>query len=148
MNEVSTSITLPAPPAEVWALVMNPERLADWVTIHRRLHEHSTGAPRVGSTMVQTLSLRGAPFKVRWELEVCDAPHHAEWHGRGPARSKAETEYRLTEDGDGGTRFDYRNAFSAPMGPLGALASRALVGGLPRKEANASLHRLQALLEK
>ena len=72
---------------------------------------------------------------------------HAEWHGRGPARSHAETEYRLADNGRGGTRFDYRNEFKAPFGPLGAVASRALVGGLPAKEADASLKRLKRLLE-
>jgi hypothetical protein len=69
------------------------------------------------------------------------------WEGRGPARSHASTEYRLTPH-NGGTRFDYRNELKAPLGPLGALASRALVGGVPEKEATASLERLKALLEK
>ena len=77
----------------------------------------------------------------------CDKCLHAEWHGRGPARSHAETEYRLTAV-DGGTRFDYRNEFTAPLGPLGRVASRALVGGLPRREADASLRRLKALAER
>ncbi|MGI8512503.1 MAG: hypothetical protein ACR2NH_07725, partial [Solirubrobacteraceae bacterium] len=65
----------------------------------------------------------------------------------GPARSKARTAYRLSADGNGGTRFDYENEFKAPLGPLGAAASRALVGGLPAREAKASLQRLKALLE-
>ncbi len=36
---------------------------------------------------------------------------------------------------DGGTRFDYRNEFHAPFGPFGAIVSRALVGGMPEREA-------------
>ena len=78
----------------------------------------------------------------------CEHPFHAEWHGRGPARSHAETEYRLTANDRGGTHFGYRNEFRAPLGPLGAVASRALVGGLPRREADASLLRLKALAER
>jgi uncharacterized protein YndB with AHSA1/START domain len=146
MSEVVTSIQIDASPEQVWAVVMDPARLKDWVTIHRRLHEAPDGPPRAGDEMVQTLHLRGANFKVHWELAACDAPTHAEWHGRGPARSKAETEYRLTEI-DGGTRFDYRNEFKPPLGPLGAVASRAIVGGLPLREADASLRRLKALVE-
>ena len=69
--------------------------------------------------MEQTLCLRGVNFKVKWELATCEEPHHAEWKGRGPARSHAETEYRLTAVDGGGTRFDYRNEFKAPLGPLG-----------------------------
>src|SRR5918992_3976367 len=98
--------------------------------------------------MEQTLCLRGVNFKVHWQLVHCTHPSHAEWHGRGPARSHAETEYRLAANGDGGTRFAYRNEFRAPLGPLGAVASRAIVGGLPRKEADASLQRLKALAER
>lgn len=142
-----TSIDIAAPPEKVWALAMDPERLDEWVTIHRRLHDHDGGPPRRGYTMDQTLHLRGVNFRVHWELVACDSCRHAEWHGRGPARSRAETEYRLTAV-DGGTRFDYRNEFKAPLGALGAVASRALVGGLPRREADASLRKLKALVER
>jgi uncharacterized protein YndB with AHSA1/START domain len=147
MSEVETSIDIAAPPEAVWALALDPSRLEDWVTIHRSLHDHSDGRIRPGYEMEQTLCLRGVNFKVHWELVRCDAPHHAEWHGRGPARSHAETEYRLSPDGNGGTRFHYRNEFRAPLGPLGAVASRAIVGGLPQREAVTSLQRLKALAE-
>src|SRR5919107_934842 len=104
MSEVQASIDIAAPPAEVWAMAMDPDRL------------------RPGYEMEQTLCLRGVNFKVHWELVHCDRPFHAEWHGRGPARSHAETEYRLAATGEGGTRFAYRNEFRAPLGPLGAMA--------------------------
>jgi uncharacterized protein YndB with AHSA1/START domain len=148
MSEVHTSIEIAVPVTDVWDLIMDPRRLHEWVTIHRALHSSSGGAPREGYEMDQTLALRGAPFRVHWKLVRCDTPVHAEWHGRGPARSHAETEYRLTSlDGGTRTRFDYRNVFKAPLGPLGAVASRALVGGLPRREADGSLARLKSLLE-
>jgi len=85
VSEVVTSIDIDAPVQEVWRTVMDPERLADWVTIHRRLISFD------GDEMEQVLCLRGANFKVRWHLESQRAPFHAEWHGRGPARSHAET---------------------------------------------------------
>jgi carbon monoxide dehydrogenase subunit G len=147
VSEVVTSIHIAAAPEEVWALVMDPTRLGEWVSIHRHLNEHSPGSLRVGYEMDQTLHLRGVSFKVHWRLVRCDEPRHAEWHGRGPARSHAETEYGFTAV-DGGTRFDYRNEFRAPLGALGAVASRAVVGGLPRREADASLQRLKALAER
>jgi uncharacterized protein YndB with AHSA1/START domain len=147
MSEVVTSIQIDAPPEAVWQVVMDPTRLGQWVTIHRRLGPHSSGPPRKGFEMEQTLCLRGVNFKVHWELVNGEAPSHAEWHGRGPAHSQAETEYRLTAV-DGGTRFDYRNEFKAPLGALGAIASRAIVGGLPRREADATLRRLKDLVER
>ena len=141
MSEVITSITIDAPPEKVWDVIMDPKRLGEWVTIHRKLNSASDGE------MNQTLHLRGVNFHVQWELEECEAPNHAVWKGRGPARSHAETEYRLTAI-DGGTRFAYRNEFKAPLGPLGAVASRALVGGLPEREAKATLQKLKELVER
>ena len=141
MSEVITSIMIDATPEEVWKVIMDPHRLEEWVTIHRKLNSASDGE------MEQTLHMRGVNFHVHWELDECDAPRHAVWKGRGPARSHAETEYRLTPV-DGGTRFAYRNVFRPPLGPLGAVASRAIVGGLPEREAQQSLRNLKALVEK
>jgi carbon monoxide dehydrogenase subunit G len=141
MSEVITSIDIAAPPEKVWDVVMNPERLHEWVTIHRKLEAHTD------TTMSQVLCIHHVNFHVRWELEESDRPRHAHWVGKGPARSKAETEYRLRAV-DGGTRFDYRNEFRAPFGPLGAAASRALVGGVPEREAHASLQKLKAIVER
>jgi carbon monoxide dehydrogenase subunit G len=144
MSVVTTSILVPAPAHEVWELIMDPARLKDWVTIHRRLDRADDGPPRAGYEMEQRICLRGVEFKVRWELVDCQSDRRAVWEGRGPARSRAHTEY-LLHDEDGGTRFDYRNDFRAPLGPLGAAASRALVGGLPEREAKRSLDRLRSL---
>lgn len=128
---------------------MDPSRLAEWVTIHRRLRHADAGPPRVGYAMDQQIHLRGVSVDVHWVLAECVQFEHVVWEGRGPARSRAHTEYRLSpEDGDSGTRFDYRNEFRAPLGPIGALASRALVGGMPEREAHATLERLKALTER
>jgi hypothetical protein len=147
MSVVTAQIEIAASPQEVWDFVMDPECSHRWVTIHRGLKGHSDGPLVVGYEMQQTLCLRGVKFGVDWKLEECDIPSLGVWEGRGPARSKARIENRLTETADGGTHFDYRNEFKAPMGPLGAVASKALVGGIPEKEANASLAKLKRLLE-
>ena len=44
-----------------------PSACSDWVTIHRSLGRHGDGrGARAGYEMTQTLTLRGAPFKVHW----------------------------------------------------------------------------------
>ncbi|HVL96786.1 MAG TPA: SRPBCC family protein [Solirubrobacteraceae bacterium] len=147
MTQVKVHIHIAAPAERVWEVVMDPQRFDDWVTIHRRVHKADDGPPRPGMRMEQTLCLRGANFKVKWELAAVRPGRHAEWLGRGPMHSYARTVYDLQDDGDGGTDFYYSNEFKAPGGPLGAAASRVLVGGLPEREANASLHKLKQLLE-
>jgi hypothetical protein len=127
-------------------MVMDPKRLGDWVTVHRKLVRSDGGPPRVGYEMDQQIHLRGVTIEVHWRLVACTPAAFAEWEGRGPARSRARTAYRLRA-GDAGTEFDYRNEFHPPLGPLGALASRALVGGMPEREARHTLDRLRACLE-
>jgi uncharacterized protein YndB with AHSA1/START domain len=147
MSLVTASIQIAAPPAEVWKFVMDPDRLADWVTVHRELHRADEGPPRVGYRMDQQLHLRGVSLEVHWKLVECRPNELAVWKGRGPARSRARTEYILRPAADGGTRFEYHNEFRAPLGPIGAILSRALVGGIPEREANRTLERLRAQLE-
>jgi uncharacterized protein YndB with AHSA1/START domain len=147
MSLVTASIRIAAPPTEVWKIVMDPLQLREWVTIHRKLVHADEGAPRVGYTMDQQIHMRGVSLEVHWTLIECRPAELAVWEGHGPARSHARSEYLLTAE-DGGTRFDYRNEFRPPLGPVGALVSRALVGGMPEREAQRTLERLRANLER
>jgi uncharacterized protein YndB with AHSA1/START domain len=148
MTVVTASIEIDAPPERVYDTMLDPDCLSEWVTIHRRVNRADEGDPHEGYEMEQTLCLRGANFKVRWTLTEAERPGSATWEGRGPAHSYARTAYKLTPVDGGRTRFDYENEFKAPGGLLGAAASRVLVGGVPQREANRSLQRLKALLEK
>jgi carbon monoxide dehydrogenase subunit G len=146
VSVVRASIDIAAPIEDVWTLILEPACIRDWVTIVDRIDYVDPGPVRAGFRMDQTLHLRGVHFKVRWTLEQVLEPTYAKWVGTGPARSTATTEYRLSDD-DGHTRFDYCNEFRTPFGPLGAAASKVIVGGIPEKEANASLQRLKEILE-
>jgi len=148
VSTVRTTIDIAAPPQTVWDFVMDPTKAAQWVTIHRGLKDHDGGHVRQGYRMDQRLCLRGVNFDVHWELTECDAPWYARWEGHGPARSRALIVDRLKDNGGGGTHFEYENEFHAPFGPLGAVATRALTGGVPQREADASLRRLKDLLER
>lgn len=147
MTRVHCTIEIDAPPEHVWEIVMDPRRLADWVTIHRHL-DHVPSRLQRGSTFDQTLNLRGAPLHVAWTVVDVDPPRSAVWEGQGPAHSRASIVYELAPAGEHGTRFDYTNEFKPPGGPLGAVAGRVLVGGLSQREAQRSLERLKQLAER
>ncbi|HEY1777300.1 MAG TPA: SRPBCC family protein [Solirubrobacteraceae bacterium] len=147
MSTVESSIVIAASPERVWEVVMDAHRYGEWVTIHRGLRDASPGPVREGSHMEQTLHLRGADIRVRWLLVECHEPSYARWQGRGPARTHARIEYRLTAVPEG-TRFDYENQFDTPLGALGAFASRHVMGHLAQREADRSLATLRDLLER
>ena len=145
---MSFTTSIDAPRERVFDTMLDPSRLDEWVTIHRRVNSADTGPPRAGYEMVQTLHVRGANFKVKWKLTEFEHGRRATWEGRGPAHSYARTAYRLSDRDDDGTHFEYENEFKAPGGFLGKAASRVIVGGVPQREANQSLQQLKALLEK
>jgi uncharacterized membrane protein len=143
---VRSAVEIAAPPERVWAVVMDPLRLADWVTIHRSV-ESVPGPLRRGSRFEQTLNIRGAHVRVEWTVIALDEARRAVWEGRGPAHSRASIVYELRPAGESATRFEYTNEFKPPGGPLGAVAGRVLVGGLSHREAQRSLERLKQLVE-
>jgi uncharacterized protein YndB with AHSA1/START domain len=148
MSTVRAKIDIKAPIDEVWEIVMDPHRLKDWVTIHRSVTDVSRKPLSEGSTMEQVLHMRGVSFHVHWTLVDVRRPRHAEWDGRGPAHSRALIRYELSPDGDDATKFEYMNEFTPPGGRLGNMASRVIVGAASEREAQNSLARLKALLEK
>jgi uncharacterized membrane protein len=147
MSVVIASIDIRASIQEVWDYVMDPGYIREWVTILERVDYADPPPVRPGHRMDQILRLRGVPFKVRWQLKYMEEPTYARWEGTGPAGSTAVIEDRLGVRDDK-TRFDYHNEFRTPLGPLGAAASKVIVGGIPEKEANASLRRLKEILER
>lgn len=127
---------------------MDPNRLGDWVTIHKSVANVSDERLHEGSTMDQSMQVKGLTFRVHWTLAAIDSPRCAQWEGCGPARSTALIRYELRSDGDGRTVFEYTNEFHPPGGRLGHVAGRMIVGATSQREANNSLSRLKALLEK
>ncbi len=146
MSVITASIQIAATPEEVWETVMDPRRLAKWVTIHSKLLRFDDGPPRLGFQMDQQLHVRGVNIDVHWTLVECRPFEHAVWEGAGPAHSRAHTEYILHAVEDE-TRFDYRNEFHPPLGVFGAIVSRALVGGMPEREAKRTLARLREYMQ-
>ncbi len=148
MSSVHVTIQIDAPVERVWDTVMNPDRLGDWVTIHRSVKDVSDNPLTNGSTMEQVLHMRGVSFHVKWKLVDVHPPTAAEWEGVGVAHSRARILYRLSGKDGGPTKFEYTNEFSPPGGRLGSLASRVVVGAASEREANNSLNRLKALVER
>lgn len=145
-DEVRESIEIDAPVERVWALVMDPNRLGEWVSTHQAVENVPDGGLKQGSTFDQRMKLAGKGFDVTWTVTECDAPNKAAWEGEGPGGSTAHVTYELSES-NGGTRFDYTNGFDLPGGALGRLAGKVASGTAARSQARKTLARLKRLLE-
>jgi uncharacterized protein YndB with AHSA1/START domain len=148
MSLVHVKIKIEAPVERVWETIMDPQKLDQWVTIHRGLKDVSSHPTRKGATMEQTMHIRGLNFHVHWTLVDVNPPTEAEWDGRGPAHSRARIRYELRGAGGDATEFEYFNDFTTPGGRLGNVATRVIVGEASDREARRSLQRLKDLLER
>jgi uncharacterized protein YndB with AHSA1/START domain len=148
MSTVQAEIEINAPVERVWETIMDPERLGDWVTIHKSVRNVSDSPLREGATMDQAMQVRGLTFRVHWQLVSVKPPYEAQWEGGGPAHSNALIRYELSGDENGPTKFRYTNEFHPPGGRLGNVAGRMIVGATSQREANNSLSKLKALLER
>ena len=146
-ESVSAEIEIAASPEAVYEVMMDPNRLGEWVTIHREV----SGAPEPplsrGDSFDQKMALAGKSFKVHWEVTRADPPEAADWKGKGPAGSGASVSYRIEPAGEG-SRVRYENEFDFPAGFLGSMAGRLLVRSPAEKEARRTLARLKQLLER
>ena len=143
---VSAEIEIVAPPEEVYDVMMDPNRLGEWVTIHRDVSNAPDPPLTEGDSFEQKMALAGKSFKVSWTVVRADAPSAAEWEGRGPAGSGARVSYRIEESGQG-SKVRYENEFDFPAGFLGSVAGRLLVRSPAKREAEKTLARLKELLE-
>jgi uncharacterized protein YndB with AHSA1/START domain len=145
--KVERDITIDAPPEKVWRVLMDPQCLADWVSIHHRLKQAPEGQLEEGDELVQSLRLAHKNFDVRWRVMQADKPRKAIWEGRGPVRSKASVLYELAPGENGGTRFHYENEFKSPGGVLGGFIAGHAFQGTSEREADRTLKSLKGLLE-
>ena len=145
MTKLEREIHIDAAPADVYAKLMDPDCLGDWVTIQDELLEAPSGDLKQGDELVQRCKVAGRKFKLKWHVDKADAPNRTVWTGRGPFGSKARVTYDLA-DNDGGTRFTYTNEYDLPGGIAGRIAGRAVVGA-SGAEADRTLERLKRLIE-
>ena len=146
MTKLERDIHIDAAPEDVYATLMDPSCLGDWVTIQDELLEAPDGDLEQGDTLVQRCKVAGQRFKLRWKVEKADRPNKTVWRGKGPLGSKAKVTYDLAAN-EGGTLFTYTNEYSLPGGPVGRLAGRAVVGA-SGSEADKTLERLKKLIEQ
>jgi len=103
MSEVETSIDIDAPPEAVWALAMDPARLADWVTIHRGAEwldgvtEAKVGAWFAGHNQHPAIG----EWTATSEIVECEPCRAFAWSVGGAAEAAATWRFELTPDGDG-----------------------------------------------
>jgi carbon monoxide dehydrogenase subunit G len=114
MATATTTTQVSADPAAVWAVINDPARTGDWVSIHQGYVGEAPTAFENGTTFSQRVSIMGMPADVAWTLTEVDAPTRTVMSGNGPMGISVTNTYVLSP-ADGGTEVTWTMAFSGGM---------------------------------
>jgi carbon monoxide dehydrogenase subunit G len=142
MATATSTTQISAAPAAVWAVLDDPARMADWVTIHQGYVGEPPASFAAGTRFTQRASIMGMPADVAWEVTEADAPSKAVMAGAGPMGIKVASIYTLAAS-DAGTSVTWTMEFSGGMVMAVGAQLESQVSGAQRT----SLEALKQLVE-
>lgn len=116
MQRIETETTIDAPPAAVWEALVDFERYPEWNPFLR-----VRGRPNLGAhLLVELRPPDGRATQFRPTVTVADAGRELRWLGHlfVAGLYDGEHEFRLEDDGAGGTRFVHAETFRGLLVPL------------------------------
>ena len=145
--EVTASGPVAAPAPEVWELLSDTARYAEWVAGTDEV-TRTDGPAREGSTYDEINPIAG-PWKGRshWTVTTFDAPHRQVHRGEGitPTVKWMEVEMAVTPVGEDACEVTLTLSGESALGPLGAVMLNALKGQVDRDNRK-SVENLAALV--
>lgn len=145
--QVSASGPVAAPAPEVWELLCDTSRYAEWVAGTDEV-TRTDGPAREGSTYDEVNPIAG-PWKGRshWTVTSFDVPHRQVHRGEGiaPTVKWLEIEMAVTPVGEDACEVALTLTGESALGPLGALMLTALKGQVERDNRK-SVENLAALV--
>jgi len=114
MATASTTTEIAADPAAVWAVMADPTKMADWVSIHQGFVGEPPAAFELGTTFTQRVSIMGMPADVAWTMSEVTAGGGSTMSGNGPMGIGVTNVYALAPSG-AGTSVTWTMTFSGGM---------------------------------
>ncbi|MCG8919743.1 SRPBCC family protein [Actinokineospora sp. PR83] len=144
MPEITITRDIDAPQADVWALVANPSRFADWNTLHTRWVTPPPDALAVGMVITEVVTIKGVVDTITFTTEELTPPRQVGLSGSGSTGSTVSLVFTVEELPDGRSTVSLYIKFESPLlfGPLNKVIERAF-----RKQLEASLQRLSSAFE-
>lgn len=116
MKDISTHITINAPRALVWEVLMDFTKYSEWNPFIVEI----TGTPEVGQHLDTTMLLHGKPYKFHPKVKVFTPETELRWIGRFgiPGLFDGEHKFRLQESGPERTVFTQAERFTGILVPF------------------------------
>ena len=144
MTRIRRSVSIARSPAEVFARLVDLDRLSDWATIVVATRGHEVPL-RVGSRFEQTVRIAGVEVDSRWHLTELEPDRRLAYEAESHVGSLRMRQSVVPEGG--GTRLDLEIDYEVPGGAFGEFLDRVLFERRNEEEAERSLGNLKSLLE-
>ena len=146
MAKLDVSVFIRATPERVWDVIADLPAQASWMVDVRRLEVISELQTGAGTVLQVTSDLFGLPVVhdtmriTTWQPPVrYDVEHGGQFTGPGAF---------ILEPAPGGTVFRWLEDFKPPLGPLGELGFKLIVGPYMRHVFGRSLANLRHIAER
>ena len=147
MGHVHHEYHIDAPPAAVWALGRDPNRMAEWNTTTVSVKDVSGPLDRAGATYTAVSKIVGRPLEVHWQVEQADPGRLVEAAGAAPRGGSARLVVRYEPDGSG-TKLITDLDYELPMGFLGDIADKLFAERSMTRDVHHSGENFKALVEE
>jgi carbon monoxide dehydrogenase subunit G len=138
-----STVTIAKPPAEVFPWLVEPDKVARWMSGLQVYEPLAPGPLHVGSRIRQELSVSGQHLRFELEVSELDVPRRAVLRFEGSG-FKAANEYTVGE-ADGGTRVSW--VVSGDTTSFKAKLIAPMVQAKLQEKHDGDLARLRSLLE-
>jgi carbon monoxide dehydrogenase subunit G len=142
MATATTTTEISAAPAAVWAVLNDPARTGEWVSLHQGYVGEPPAVFDVGTRFTQRASIMGMPADVAWQLTEVEAPVKSVMAGSGPMGISVSNVYTLAPSGSG-TAVTWTMEFSGGM----VMAVGGQLEGQVSAAQRASLDALKKIVE-
>lgn len=128
---------------KVWAVISDPTRFEEWLTLHTKWKEAPPAQLSKGATMAEVLTIMGMANTIDFTVDEYDAPNTTKFSGTGMAGAKIAFTLTVEPKGDDASIATLDAEFISQMmvGAIGGAIERAST-----KELEASLDKLTALI--
>src|ERR1700712_4106146 len=142
MAQVKVGKELSANQDKVWAVIADPSRFEEWLTIHTKWKDQPPTELAQGTQMTEVVTIMGMPNTITWTTESYEAPSSLKISGAGMAGAKVSFTLSVEANGDSSVASVDAEFISQMMvGAIGGAVERTA-----KKELNASLTKLAELV--
>lgn len=143
MAKANVSKEIGAPQDQVWAVISDPARFEEWLSVHTKWKEAPPATLSQGATMSEVLTIMGMANTITFTVDEYDAPNTTKFSGTGMAGAKISFTLTVEPNGDDASVATVDAEFISQMmvGAIGGAIERAST-----KELNESLDKLATLV--